>query len=212
LLPRRLSAAGCVIAGHQLAAQHKALAEKKIKLVKEVEARCDTVAAATEAIVALGADDATMTNIDRGADRFIGGFDGAFAEIERLLDHGDVLPLTAAEQDRRETARALRARLFPNGTDFIRATYRTQWERMNAVHVDAQKPENAAAIKKLGLTLEAERLGRWVALYGAKLGVTEAQDEDLNPDQQWIFKKFLSKMGWGSGRQDELARGLEPLL
>ncbi len=95
----------------------------------------------TEALVTLGADDATMTRIDRGADRFIGGLDGIFAEIERAFDHADVLPLTAAEQDRRDTARALRARLFPNGTDFIRATYRTQWERTKRREKKDDKPE-----------------------------------------------------------------------
>jgi len=180
LLPRRLDAGGCVIAGNQLAAHRKALAQQKIKLTKEVDARVDAVVAATEPIATISADETTMTSVDRGADRFIAGFDGIFAEIERSFDHEDVVPLTAAEQDLRDTARALRGRLFPTGTDYLRLPYRTQWTRMSALHAETKKSENVADAKKLGLSLWLARLERWVTLYGAKLGVTEAQD-DVDP-------------------------------
>jgi hypothetical protein len=174
LLPRRLTAPGCVIAGHQLAAHVKALAGRKIKLTKEVEARVAAVGEATGRIEALSGNDTRMMDVDRGADRFIAGLDGMFVEIDRSFDYADVLPLTAAELELRDTASALHAKLLPS-TEFIRGGYRAQWERMNALHNEMTRPENMSALGKIGLLPWVDRLGRWVALYGDKLGVTQAQ-------------------------------------
>lgn len=47
---------------------------------------------------------------------------------------------------------------------------------MNAALIEIQKPQSAAALQAIGLGLHAKRLARWVALYGARRGVTEAQE------------------------------------
>ena len=72
-LPRRLSQAGCVIAGTKLAAHHAALQQDledpKPPLASKVESSILAIDNHTRSIAALPTSDAVMIEIDRGADR-----------------------------------------------------------------------------------------------------------------------------------------------
>jgi hypothetical protein len=177
-LPRRLSQSGCVIAGTKLAAHREKLKEQKIKLAAKVDEAARAVIDKTRSLEALTTTDATMIEIDRATDRAIGAFDAQLDGIERSFDHEDILPLEDAEQARLADATLVRKRSLPSGTDFLRLVYSLQWARMNAMVKVLVEKDIAAAIGRLGLSLEADRIARWVALYGAKLGVTEAKNAD----------------------------------
>ncbi|AUX46213.1 uncharacterized protein SOCE26_077180 [Sorangium cellulosum] len=96
-LARRLPPTGCIVAGTKLAAHREALKSKKIKLAAKVEAAIQSVLAATESLEALGSTDATMMEIDRGADRCIGAFSSQLDSIARAFDHDGILPLSDEE-------------------------------------------------------------------------------------------------------------------
>lgn len=177
-LPRRLSQAGCVVAGTQLGAHRDKLKEQKIKLSAKIDAAVQAVLEKTKAVEVLASTDATMTEIDRGTDRNIAGFDDQLEGIERSFDHVSILPLNGEQSARLADAVAVRAALLPSGTGFLKLVYSQQWVRMSAMIKALDGKETAAAVKRLGLGAEAERLKQWVALYGAKLGVTEAKETD----------------------------------
>jgi hypothetical protein len=177
-LPRRLSQPGCLIAGTQLATHRDKLKEQKIKLSSKVDAAIHAVLEQTRTIELLASTDATMIEIDRGTDRHIAGFDDQLEGIERSFGHASILPLTDKQSARLADAVAVRAALFPSGTGFLKVVYSQQWVRMSAAIQALDGKETTAAVKRLGLDAEADRLRQWVALYGAKLGLTEAKESD----------------------------------
>jgi hypothetical protein len=177
-LPRRLSQSGCIVAGTQLGTHRDKLKDQKIKLSAKVDAAAQTVVEKTKAVTLLAATDASMTAIDRGTDRHIAGFDDQLEGIERSFDHASILPLTGEQSTRLADAVAVRMALFPAGTSFLTTIYHQQWVRMTAIVKALDGKETSAAVKRLGLSAESDRLKQWVTLYGAKLGVTEAQASD----------------------------------
>jgi hypothetical protein len=177
-LARRLTSNGCVVAGTQLASHREDLKPKKIKLAAKVGAAVQAVLAATQAIESLSTSDATMTEIDRGADRCIAAFNAQLDNIERAFDHADILPLTGEEAARRDDAVLVRSEVLPLGTGFVKLVYSQQWLRMSAMIKALDREDVKAAMERIGLSTEAGRLGRWTELYGAKLGLTEAKNAD----------------------------------
>ncbi|AUX33351.1 MULTISPECIES: phosphoenolpyruvate--protein phosphotransferase [Sorangium] len=177
-LARRLTPAGCIVAGTKLAAHREALKAKKIKLAPKVETAVQSVIARTEAVAALGSTDATMTEIDRGTDRCISAFAAQLDGIERAFDHDDILPLGEDEAARRADAVLVRSEVLSSGTGFVKLVYSQQWVRMNAMIKALDGEEVKAAVDRLGLVAEVDRLRRWAALYGQKLGITEAKAAD----------------------------------
>jgi hypothetical protein len=181
-LPRRLSHAGCIVAGTKLATHHEALAKElkqlKTKLAPKVESAVIAVVEKTKALELLSSSDATMVEIDRGTDRCIAGFNDQLDAIERCFDHASILPLTESETSRLADATLVRSVALPHGTGFIKLVYTQQWVHMSAMVTALGGAETAAAVERLGLTAEADRLRRWVGLYGAKLGVTEQKHAD----------------------------------
>ncbi|MEP7122169.1 MAG: phosphoenolpyruvate--protein phosphotransferase [Byssovorax sp.] len=177
-LPRRLSQPGCLIAGTQLTTHRDKLKAQKIKLSTKVDAAVHAVLEKTKTVELLASTDATMIEIDRGTDRHLAGFDDQLEGIERSFDHASILPLSAGQSARLADAVAVRAALFPEGTGFLKIVYNQQWLRMTAIVKALEDKETSAAVKRLGLTAEAERLAQWVTLYGNKLGLTEAKESD----------------------------------
>lgn len=177
-LPRRLSLSGCITSGTKLGTHRDKLNELKIPLSARVDAAAQTVVDKTHAVTLLASTDATMNAIDRGTDRHIAGFDDQLESIERSFDHASLLPLTASQSARLADAVAVRTALFPTGTGFLKGVYYEQWVRMMAIVKALDGTETAAAVTRLGLSAEALRLKHWVTLYGARLGVTEAQASD----------------------------------
>lgn len=188
ILTRRLSREGCVLAGTQLGTHLDELRKDKHRLVPPVAEASQEALDATKALEALdGSAEASMTDIDRGADRCIAGLDSHLAAVAQCLDHADVLPLTPAQQARVEDAASLRVALFPAGTAFLRLPYRQQWERMSALVRATEQPDNVRLLRQLGLTAEAERVKAWTDVYGARLGLTETQAPDalVQALQRW---------------------------
>lgn len=177
-LSRRLSQSGCVIAGTKLAAHRDKLKEHKIKLAAKVDTVANAVIDTTRTIEALSTTDATMIEIDRGTDRAVSAFDTQVGGIERSFDHEAILALDDGEKARLADAALVRQRVLPSGTGFLRLVYSKQWARMNGMVKALAEKDVSAAVERLGLALESDRIGRWVALYGAKLGVTEAKNAD----------------------------------
>jgi hypothetical protein len=103
------------------------------------------------------------------------------AAVHAVLEQTRTIELLASTDEqsaRLADATAVRAALFPAGTGFVKAIYGTQWLRMSAVIKALDGKETTAAVKRLGLTAEADRLRQWTSLYGAKLGLTEARETD----------------------------------
>jgi len=177
-LPRRLSQPGCIAAGTQLSTHRDKLNEQQIKLPTKVDAAAQSVLERTTAMALLTSTDATTRDVDRATDRHIAGFHDQLDGIERSFDHASILPLTDEQSARLTDAVAVRTALFPSGTGFLKVVYTQQWVRMSAIVKALDGKETAAAVKRLGLGAEASRLKQWVTLYGAKLGLTEAKEND----------------------------------
>lgn len=186
LLTRRITHPGCVVAGTKLAAHHadivEALKKEKDKddrkLTSKVETSVLLVIKETKVLEGLSTTDATMTEVDRGADRCIAGFDNTLDALQRMYDHESVLPLTDEESARLADITLVRSSVLPQGTDFLRLVYSLQWVRMSAMMEALASTEVASAVKRLGLTPEVARLRRWADLYGEKLGVTARKQAD----------------------------------
>lgn len=166
------------MAGTRLATARTGLKDAKVKLAPKVDTTVQKVLDATRDIEALTSTDAAMVEVDRGTDRCIAGFHDAVDAIGRCFDHGDILPLSEEHAARLADAATVRAALLPSGTYFLRLPYSQQWQLMAAMVRAMDDKPAAAAIKRLGLTAEADRVKSWVALYGAKLGVTESKQID----------------------------------
>ena len=181
-LPRRLSQGGCVIAGTQLAARHEQikaeLKNAKNKLAPKVEAAVLKTLERTKAVEVLVSNEAAIVDIDRGTDRCIAGVGDQLDAIERAFDRGALLPLTDQQAARLADARLVRGALLPSGTVFLRQPYSQQWVEMKNMLRALDGKDVAAAVERLGLEAEMHRIRSWVALYGARLGVTEIKDAD----------------------------------
>jgi hypothetical protein len=177
-LARRLTLNGCVVAGTQLASHREDLKARKVKLTAKVDTSLQAVAACTRTLESLSSTDATMLDIDRGADRCIAAFGAQLDDIERALDHEDILPLTDEESARRADALLVRSEAMPSGTGFVQLVHSKQWVRMSSMVKALDRKDVSAAVERLGLSVEAARLRRWTELYGAKAGLTEAKAAD----------------------------------
>jgi hypothetical protein len=174
VLDRRLSLAGCKLVGTQLAAEIAQLSSQKVALAPEVRREAKAVVEATQALEAFAADELSMTSVDRATDRAVALLRTLVEAVEASFEGAELLPLSAAERARLGAAQSLRKALFPRGTSYLKASYRSQWVELDALakRID----EHRGALKALGLSAEAERVERWVALYGARLGVTQASE------------------------------------
>lgn len=181
-LPRRLSQSGCIVAGTRLASHRDKLEaelkQQKTKLAPKVADAIGRVAESTKAVEQLTSTDSTMREVDRGTDRCIAAADDQLEAIERSFDHASILPLAGAQAARLADARLVRGALLPGGTRFLQLPYSQQWVRMTAMVGALADKDVQAAVKRLGMEPEIERLQAWVALYGVKLGVTEMKDAD----------------------------------
>ncbi|HEU4535432.1 MAG TPA: hypothetical protein VFS00_14990 [Polyangiaceae bacterium] len=172
VLERRLSPAGCKLVGTQLAAELARLSSQSVALAPEVKREAKAVAEATQAIEALGSDDRSMTAVDRATDRAVASLRVLLEAVEASFEGAELLPLKGPERARLGAAQSLRKALFPRGTSYLKASYRSQWVELDALA--RRIAEHRAAIEALGLAVEAGRVERWAGLYGARLGVTQA--------------------------------------
>ncbi len=179
LLPRRLSAQGAVAAGTKLKAHCAELQSRKIEIAPKLQAALNAVHAQTDVLAASPSSDASMNEIDRGADRCLSALDGQLEETIRAFDHEEILPLEAGEAELHDRAEKLRTALFPSGTGFVHLPYSRQWAAMKSVVTAIQAPENAPSIAALGLGVVTGRVVRWFDLYGDRLGITSAQKPDV---------------------------------
>lgn len=174
VLERRLSLAGCKLVGTQLAAEMAGLATHHVTFTPEVRREAKAVAEATRALEVIAADDRSMTAVDRATDRAVASLRVLLETIEASFEGAELLPLAGPERARLASAQSLRKALFPRGTSYLKASYRSQWVELDALA--KRITEQRAALKALGLGAEVERVERWVKLYGARLGVTQAHE------------------------------------
>ena len=181
ILPRRLSATGCRLAGAQLATNVAALKkDKKTKLPADIEEHVAGVATATAALQATKDDSPSMFEIDNGADTTISGFADVLGGIVRCYARPDVVSVTAAESERAAAAGRLLGALGLESTGFLRRSYRLQYDTMQLLVAALAQPKNKADVTALGLTVEAQRVVKWTALYGRRLGITQAVEADVS--------------------------------
>lgn len=175
LIPRRLDLDSCVIVGTQLEAAIKAHKDAQQKLSPPLEAATQALIHATQELRLLEEGDSKMLEIDRATDRCVVGWSDLHESIQRMLTGDDLLPLTDDERAFQEASRKINAISYPNGTGFIRYTFRRQWAQLQKVKKALQSLE--PELKSTGLSLLSNRFVRWIDLYGAKLGITEESDE-----------------------------------
>src|SRR5262245_41269629 len=111
-LPRRVSQAGCIVAGTKLATCYDRLKQQKVKLTPKIDAAAQSVISKTRAVELLTSTDATMNEIDRGADRFIAACDDQLESIELSFDHASILPLSDEEAARLADAKLVRSAIL----------------------------------------------------------------------------------------------------
>lgn len=171
-----------MVAGKKLEPRYKTLKkelkDKKEALPSKIDAAVQAIFTCTQKLESLSSTEATMVEVDRGTDRCVAAVHDQLDGIERAFDHGTILPLTEKQAQRRADAMAIRKALMPAGTSFLRLVYSRQWVHLNSMGNALADKETAAAVARLGLTEEVERVKGWIGLYGAKLGVTESREAD----------------------------------
>lgn len=177
-LSRRLSYERCIVAGTQLKALRAQLKDDKVKLSPKSDAASAAVIAKTTDLEALTSSETPMNVLDRVTDRCIAGWHDGLDAVERALDGGDTVPLTPKQEARRKDATLVRSTILPAGTSMLRLPYGQQWVRMSTMVKAMKQDEVQAAIERLGMSDEAERVEQLVAIYGARLGITETKDAD----------------------------------
>lgn len=175
LIPRRLDLGSCIIVGTQLAADIKAYKEQQKTIPAELEESAQSVIAVSQELETLSEADYKMVEIDHATDRCVTAWDDLHDAIQRILDGEGLLSLTKEENELRITAKKIHSASYPEGTAFIRYTFRRQWLQL-------QKVKKALVSLKSELTTSglwtmANRLIRWIDLYGARLGITENSEE-----------------------------------
>jgi hypothetical protein len=178
LLPRRLTAEGCQVAGTALEAVLKQMHADQLRLEPGVARPARGVVQLTAEIAGLLSrqGEGSMFDLDRSADSAIAALSDRLDGTERGAAGEDILPLTADEAAERDLARQLHDELFGQGTGFLRLPYRQQWAAMVQLSTRLKQPHIQSGLARLGLTLHAGRVARWTDLYGARLGLTESHE------------------------------------
>lgn len=143
-------------------------AQRPTPLAQTTRARGEALLAATRNLSAFNGP--SPAQVDRATDTVITAFARAREEDERaLLD--TVIPLGPAQRESLARLRLIRARLFPQGTAFIRRPMDLEWRDLRDVRVALKDPEVAAAIDAEGLRAAADHIVAHIGLYGRTLGV-----------------------------------------
>lgn len=175
-LTRKLSPDGCRKVGQELEKNLQLLQKQNTKLPLTVEAEANRVLQRVHDLEELG-EDASMSTIDQGTDRMIAGFYGLFTARELCYSFTEVTELQASERERFELCRRTRAYLFPEGTKFVQESYENQWKHLDKLQQRLSSAEAQAAIHDLGMTVESNRLLRWIEAYGKRVGATQTVSE-----------------------------------
>lgn len=141
---------------------------RSVPLTAATHARGEAVAAATEQLRTF--TDFKPARVDRPTDTVIAEFDHLLEAHERVL-RDDVVALGPQQLEALARARMVRARIFPQGTGFIRSSMDLQWSELIAVRERMGEPEVATAIDGLGLRPAANHLLAHIELYGRMVGL-----------------------------------------
>jgi len=142
-------------------------APRPTPLHQTTQNRIDAVIAATLGLAA--ARNVTPKQVDLTTDTMITSFDHTLEGTEQML-RDSVVPLGDAQREALGHIRTLRARLFPQGTGYIRKPMDLQWVHLSELRARIGEPAIAAAVDALGLRPMVDHLLAHIDLYGRALG------------------------------------------
>ena len=115
IIPRRLEPEGCITAGSQVKAEAKGLGDAGVTLHGDVTTQVATIGSWTSRIQEFLNAGNKMWDVDRGADRAIAALNNGLNSKEASFSHGDILPLTADEQEHLALVVEVRSEVLPTG-------------------------------------------------------------------------------------------------
>jgi hypothetical protein len=178
IFPRLLSAVGCQIVGTQLQTKANDYERQGWTLHPQVKSSALLVGVATAKVSVILRDGESMNTIDRGTDSAVSSFFGLLQQGAHFYSHryAEVVPLSPEEDERRRLFVSATHTLFPDKTSFLIYPHREQWTALDALKARILSPEMQKVIIQLALTPEAERVLRWIDMYGARMGITGAKE------------------------------------
>ena len=217
LIPRRLDADSCITVGTQLAADLKKYQDSGAIVPAEINTPVQLVIQRTQELDSMSKDDARMVEIDRIMDRCVVSWNDLHEAVAKLLSGAELLPLDQDEQNFLAASQKISSTSYPEGTEFIRLTFRRQWGQLQKVKKGLLSL--SAELKLTGLTVLSNRLIRWIDLYGARLGITEGSDDVTDRTaaavESWhqaLGGLFYALIGYGFNPAHTDAKTLSTLL
>lgn len=170
-------------------------AARPVPLAAATRARGEAVVDATLELRIFA--DLLPVKVDRRTDSLVATFEHLVEAHERALCD-DVVPLGPGPMETLARARFVRARVFPQGTGFIRLSMDLQWSELVGVRARMQEAEVAAAIDGLGLRSAADHLLAHVELYGRMVGQegSKARAGQEKACAAWTrtFRRFMAQV------------------
>lgn len=168
---------------------------RPVPLTDATRTRGEAVVAATEQLRTF--TDYKPARVDRPTDTVIAEFDHLLEAHERVL-RDDVVALGPQQLEALARARMARARIFPQGTGFIRSSMDLQWSALLAVRERMEEPEVSAAIDGLGMRPAANHLLAHIELYGRMVGVqaSKARGGEEKASTAWteVFQLYAAQV------------------
>lgn len=170
------------------------LKDQKIRLAPRVLSAAHEVFSATETVRLADPGKAISDEIERGVAHCAVSLLSLFDGIERTLENSTVLALTDEESARLSDVHLLRQTLLPTSADFVGLPYSQQRVRILRLKNSLSTPEVLEASKRQGLTVEVDRFGKWVRLYGARLGLAEPHERSATVEEVHLWHEAFGKL------------------
>lgn len=177
LIPRRLDADSCWTVGVQIQSEIRDWKNDhhQTSLPETLERKSQELWQTSEEIDQLEKEGLKIGTIDRIVDSILSAWDKLPDLAQKILQDSEELPFLDTEKVYLEALEKIKKLSLPEGVEIIRLPFRRQWRAM-------QKAKKAllsldAELALTGLSVPAAHIIRWIDHYGARLGITEANDE-----------------------------------
>lgn len=170
-------------------------ADRPVPILATTRARAEALLAAADQVRLFTGH--TAKQVDHATDSVVVHFEKALEHHAGIL-RASVVPLRAAQSDTLRRLHLVRARLFPQGTGYIRQTMDLQFPALILLRDRMAEPEIAAAIDALGLRGAADHVLAHIALYarfvGRDVGSSTAGAEDAGAAWTAAFQLFAAQV------------------
>jgi hypothetical protein len=153
----------------------KEFADRKESFPEGLEEALTALEKENQSTAALLAEDISLQELDRDTDHIVAAFRWLFIYWSQFLSGTDYKALPKTLVERLSHIQAMLSSFFPEGTGYLKESFKIQWTHLDGLKQAMAKPENKAHLDALGLTEESNWLSEWIDLYGSRAGITDAE-------------------------------------